>query len=229
MSLVFKPALILAVIILIIVFALFYSPLFKAQKIDISQNQDCLKAQDVFDALKNSKNLFFISKGKLENTLKSQYSCIGTLEIKKIFPSKLQVNIAPKEPVVKIEGTSLMITDDGQVVEGILAKDKPIIFLPSDVKVVLGQKISEKTIIFAVQVTSKLLKSDFLPVNVRIVGNDEVVIYNQQGQLAIFSSKKDKEVQVDSLQQVISKAKIESAKIAKIDLRFDKPVISYRQ
>ncbi|KKS04034.1 MAG: hypothetical protein UU56_C0011G0028 [Candidatus Curtissbacteria bacterium GW2011_GWA2_41_24] len=61
------------------------------------------------------------------------------------------------------------------------------------------------------------------------MGNDEVVIYNQQGQLAIFSSKKDKEVQVDSLQQVISKAKIESAKIAKIDLRFDKPVISYRQ
>src|SRR3989338_5198584 len=229
MSLVFKPALILAVIILIIVFALFYSPLFKVQKIDISQNQNCLATQDIFDELKNSKNLFFISKRKLENTLKSKYSCIGTLEIKKIFPSKLQVNIAPKEPVVKIEGTSLMITDDGQVVEGILAKDKPIIFLPSDVKVVLGQKISEKTIIFAVQVTSKLLKSDFLPVNVRIVGNDEVVIYNQQGQLAIFSSKKDKEVQVDSLQQVISKAKIESAKIAKIDLRFDKPVISYRQ
>ena len=229
MSLVFKPALILAVIILIIVFALFYSPLFKVQKIDISQNQNCLATQDIFDELKNSKNLFFISKRKLENTLKSKYSCIGTLEIKKIFPSKLQVNIAPKEPVVKIEGTSLMITDDGQVVEGILAKDKPIIFLPSDVKVVLGQKISEKTIIFAIQTTSKLLKSDFLPVNVRITGQDDVAIYNQLGQLAIFSSKKDKEEQVDSLQQVISKAKIDSAKIAKIDLRFDKPVISYRQ
>ncbi|KKQ88312.1 MAG: hypothetical protein UT12_C0022G0003 [Candidatus Curtissbacteria bacterium GW2011_GWC2_38_9] len=229
MSLVFKPALIFAVIILIIVFALFYSPLFKAQKIDISQNQDCLKAQDVFDALKNSKNLFFISKGKLENTLKSQYSCIGNIEVGKKFPSKLEIKITVKEPVVKIEGTNFMLTDDGQVTEGISQKDNPIIFLPPEVKVVLGQKISDPTAIFAIQTTSKLLKSDFLPVNVRIVGNDEVVIYNQQGQLAIFSSKKDKEVQVDSLQQVISKAKIESAKIAKIDLRFDKPVISYRQ
>ena len=229
MSLVFKLGLIGAVTLLIIVFKLFYSPFFKVQKIDISQNQSCLKTQDVFDALKNSQNLFFISQRKLEDTLKSQYTCIGTLEVKKIFPSELQVNITAKEPVVKIEGTSLMITDDGQVVEGILAKDKPIFFLPSEVKVVLGQKISQQAIIFAVGATSKLLKSDFLPVNIRITGKDDVAIYNQQGQLAIFSSKKDKEEQVDSLQQVISKAKIESAKIAKIDLRFDKPVISYRQ
>ena len=229
MSLVFKSVLFLTVIMPVIVFVLFYLPFFKVQKIDISQNQDCLKTQDVFDALQNSKNLFFISKRKLEDTLKSKYSCIGTLEVKKIFPSKLQVNIVLKEPVVKIEGTSLMITDDGQVVEGTLAKDKPILFLPSEVKVVLGQKISQQAIIFAVGITSKLLKSDFLPVNVRITGHDDVAIYNQQGQLAIFSSKKDKEEQVDSLQQVISKAKIDSAKIAKIDLRFDKPVISYRQ
>jgi len=67
-----------------------------------------------------------------------------------------------------------------------------------------------------------------LPVNVRITGHDDVAIYNQQGQLAIFSSKKDKEEQVDSLQQVISKAKIDSAKIAKIDLRFDKPVLVFK-
>jgi len=93
----------------VIVFVLFYLPFFKVQKIDISQNQDCLKTQDVFDALQNSKNLFFISKRKLEDTLKSKYSCIGTLEVKKIFPSKLQVNIVLKEPVVKIEGTRLRL------------------------------------------------------------------------------------------------------------------------
>src|SRR3989304_1819826 len=82
-----------------------------AQKIDISQNQDCLKAQDVFDALKNSKNLFFISKGKLENTLKSQYSCIGNIEVGKKFPSTREIKITVKEPVVKIEGTNFMLTD----------------------------------------------------------------------------------------------------------------------
>lgn len=228
MPAIFKFGLLSAVIAASIVFGIFYLPFFKLEKIDISQNQSCLKTQDVFDALKNSKNLLFISKDKLENTLKNQYSCIGTLEVKKIFPSKLQVNIVPKEPVVKIEGTDLMLTDDGQVVEEISAKDKPILFLPSEVKVVLGRKISQPVIIFAVQVTSKLLKSDFLPVNVRITGKEDVAIYNQQGQLAIFSSKKDIDWQVDSLQQVISKAKIESAKIAKIDLRFDKPVLTYK-
>ena len=229
MSPVFKAVLFPAVTALIIVFAIFYSPLFKVQKIDISQNQNCLKTQNVHDALKNSKNLLFISKRKLENTLKSQFVCIGNIEVGKKFPSKLEIKITVKEPVVKIEGTMFMLTEDGQVTEGISQKDNPIIFLPPEIKVVLGQKISDPTAIFAIQATSKLLKSDFLPVNVRIVGNDEVAIYNQQGQLAVFSSKKGVDRQIDSLQQVISKAKIESAKIAKIDLRFDKPVISYRQ
>lgn len=49
----------------------------------------------------------------------------------------------------------------------------------------------------------------------------------KNGPLVIFTSQKDLESQVTSLQIILERFKIEGRKVRKIDFRFDKPVISY--
>ena len=228
MPLSLKFGLVLLFAAMLIVLAVFFLPFFKLSEIDVLPNQNCVTSQNVFDVLGSSQNLLFVSKVNLKDTLKSKYTCIREIEVVKHYPSRLQLDILVKEPVVKIEGTNFLATEDGYIVEDTGYKNKPVLFLPPEVKVVVGEKITSQSVIFAIGLISKLLKSDFLPVNVRIISSENIAVYNQQGTVAIFSSKEDTTRQVDSLQQAISKAKIDPAKIAKIDLRFEKPVITYK-
>ena len=65
----------------------------------------------------------------------------------------------------------------------------------------------------------------FTPQNIRIVDGGDVAVYDTTGVIALFLPTKDATLQVDSLQAILAHSKIDEAKIAKIDLRFDKPVI----
>ena len=226
MPAIFKFGLVLLFIASLVIAAI-YTPLFKLRKIDIP-NQNCLTSQNVQDTLGNSQNLLFLSPAELADTLKSKHDCIDKIEITKHYPSKLQLGVQVKEPVVKIEGTNLLITEDGYIVEDVKEVNGPILFLPPNVKIAAGEKVTDTTVIFATQLAAALVKSDFLPTNIRIISPQEVAVYNQQGAVAIFTTKEEVTNQVDSLQQVISKSKIDPAKIAKIDLRFDKPVMTYK-
>lgn len=58
---------------------------------------------------------------------------------------------------------------------------------------------------------------------------DELSILSKQGTLAIFSLKKDVQFQLDTLQNLLTKAKINKKTIKKIDLRFDKVVVVYEE
>ncbi|EKD57222.1 MAG: hypothetical protein ACD_57C00376G0002 [uncultured bacterium] len=226
MPAIFKFSLVL-LFIASLVFIVLYAPLFKLRKVDIP-NQSCLTSQNVLDTIGSSQNMLFISPAKLADALKSKYSCIGKIEITKNYPSRLQLDVQAKEPVVKIEGTSLAVTEDGYIVEDVKDAERPILFPPPNVKMASGEKVTDLTVAFAIHLAAQLLKSDFLPANIRIISPQEIAVYNQQSAVAIFTAKEEVTNQVDSLQQVISKSKIDSAKIAKIDLRFDKPVISYK-
>jgi len=55
-----------------------------------------------------------------------------------------------------------------------------------------------------------------------------ISVYNRESQAVIFTSEKNAGHQVDSLQLILSESKIDPSKIEKIDLRFAKPVITYK-
>lgn len=138
------------------------------------------------------------------------------------------VEVESSFAAAKIEGTNFFATSDGLVVEDSQNKNLPILFLPYGMAVNLGERVSDKNIIFAVNLADGLSKTDFSAKNIRIIPNDNIAFYNQEDMVAIFSSAKDKDSQIDSLQQVLAKAKMDASKIAKIDLRFDKPIITYK-
>lgn len=130
----------------------------------------------------------------------------------------------PPEEIVKIENTNLAIAVDGTISGS--DKNLPQIFMPQNTAYSEGVKLDEPHILGALSIVKLLAKSDFLPTSIRFTSDTDLAVYNQQGQIALFSTQKQPQTQVDSLQQVLAKAKIDASKIAKIDLRFNLPVVS---
>ena len=64
--------------------------------------------------------------------------------------------------------------------------------------------------------------------SIRILNPAMISVYNRENKAVIFTSEKDANVQVDSLQLILSESKIDPSKIDKIDMRFVKPVITYK-
>ncbi|MEX0616545.1 MAG: hypothetical protein WD231_01870 [Candidatus Woykebacteria bacterium] len=59
--------------------------------------------------------------------------------------------------------------------------------------------------------------------------DDKLVISSKEGVTAVFSLKKDAASQLTTLQNLLTKAKINKRKIEKIDFRFDKLVVVYKK
>lgn len=208
--------------ILVIAGLFAFSPIFKIKTVELSSG-DCVRDDNLAKYYLSEKNLILLNTSKLEAELKSEYSCAKALRLTKEFPSKLKIEIESQKPLLKIENSNLVLGDDGTISES-TNQTLPTIVLPQEVNVVPGQKVEDARTLFAVQVAGLVLKTDFNTRNIRISDGD-VAIYDAGGLIVLFTPTKPAQAQVDSLQSILGKAKIDAAKIAKIDLRFDKPVV----
>lgn len=209
-----------------ILYVFLFSPVFKIKSVEFNTQQNCLNDQKQLEKYQVlNKNILLFKSGEFSQYLESDFSCIDQIKVTKALPAKLKIEVAVQKPVAKVEGKDLAITKDGAISTTSQTENLPTIFLPAGIQTSVGQKIWDKTTLFALDVVSQLQKSDFTPQNIRIVEEGDVAVYDTTGLIALFSSLKPASIQVDSLQAILAKAKIDEAKIAKIDLRFDKPVI----
>lgn len=212
------------VILILVASFVFFFPVAKIKRVDLNE-QYCLSAKNV-DEMLIGRNFFGLDENKSAIELENKFICISEAKITKQFPSTVNVKITPKEPIVKLEGTNLFITEDGNIVSS--DKEKPALYLPSEIKSRLSSKITDETILFALKLATLLAKSDYTVAAIRLTSEKNIAIYDHQGIIALFTNQKQANTQIDSLQQVLSLSKISSSKIAKIDLRFDKPVVEFK-
>ncbi len=219
----------LVLVTFLIIFIIGFSPIFKVKSITISQGQRCLQSEEIKKELGLvGKNIILVQNKKIIQTIKEKHACLKNLKIKKVLPSTLHLEVEVSQPVVRLENSSLILTEEGIVLEGGDTLSLPTLYTGKDLQLGPDQKVTDSGVIFALSVALNLSKSDFSLSNLRMIDGGSLAAYNQQDLVAIFSSNKDVDRQVDSLQLVLSKAKIDGTKIAKIDLRFDKPVIVYK-
>lgn len=62
---------------------------------------------------------------------------------------------------------------------------------------------------------------------IEVVNSRQIKVFLADGPLVIFNSQRDQQRQLDSLQFILARTKIDGKRPAKIDLRFDKPVLVY--
>ena len=142
-------------------------------------------------------------------------------------PQKGQIEVAAPEAVAQIAGSSMYLTQDGTAIEGSY-QNLVQIYLSSPSQIAAGQKVSDSAVQKAAKIAALVAKSDFHAASIRILDSGDLALYDQEETVVIFAEGKDEEEQVDTLQQVMARAKMNSGIIGKIDLRFEKPVITYK-
>lgn len=217
---------IISLVILVILISLPFAPIFKISTVNVKNPTNCLNNNSQQLQEFKNKNIISFNTKNAEKTIGENLNCINNLHIKKIYPNKLELSTEVEMPIAKIANTDLAITESGEVTKESPSAPAPILFVPEGTNVSQNQKITNTQILYALKIAKELIKSDFVPASIRTLDAGDIAVYSNQEAVALFSSFKDAGQQVDSLQAVIAKAKINSTKIAKIDLRFDKPTIT---
>lgn len=135
-------------------------------------------------------------------------------------------NTSQEIPVVaQIASSDFAVNLEGNIVPR-ESNDYIQLFLPQETSPQAGQKLEDPTSTFAIELAGLLKKSDFHATSIRIIAQDNILVYDQKQTIAYFSAQKDPREQVNTLQRVLAEARIDDDKIDKIDLRFENPVIS---
>ncbi len=150
---------------------------------------------------------------------------LKSLTISKKLPQELVVKVEKRnaQAIIKAGEEFFVIDDQGFV----LQKTKIRTEIKQDLPVILIDSFSQTEVAWTANLLEKIKFYLFTPQETKILSSRNIEVKLDKGLLVIFSSQKEMDFQLDSLQFIFSRAKIEGRKIKKIDLRFDKPVVVY--
>jgi uncharacterized protein YcfL len=194
------------------------------------------------------KNLLFFPSQKLEKEIKESFPQTGDLKIRKRIFNTLSFEMYSRKAIValavelpfdssatlsgqakenfSLSGLFYWLDKDGFV----LAKtdkndDLLLVLIKNDPGLEIGQSFkygnSQRLMSLLTGLKMHLVETKV----VRLVSPREIEIWLDNDILVLFNLENDIDFQLDSLQLILSRAKIEGKTIKKIDLRFDKPVI----
>lgn len=217
-------------IILVILFL--NSPLFKIKRIEcLKLDFPCLPEETGFFTSLLGKNIFFIPVNYYEREVRNASIKIKKIEIKRILPDKIRVELTPRVAIANLTSDQkdfFIVDEDCFVFEN---QQQPLPNLPL---ILFDEKFALSTGVFfkgkvenilelIVQLKRKLINSNL----VKLTGIDVITLVLDEKIIATLSARKDYSEQLDSLQLILSRSKIEGKLPKKIDLRFGKPVVIY--
>lgn len=220
----------LAIILIPAVFVYSVYTLTTVRKVEITGDELCTTEAQVNEKIHlENTNMIILSKIKVEEEIRQNFPCVSKITVQKNLPSTLILDITSETAIVEVADTPYSLTAAGFTTTNNSGRNLPKLFLPSQIVLTENKNIEDKNVLFALALVKDLLKSDFTPTQIRFVDNVDIIIYSQTEAKALFTTTKDQKIQVDSLQAVLAKAKMNSSKISQIDLRFNKPVMTYKE
>lgn len=176
------------------------------------------------------KNILFLSPSKLALEIKQSHPEFSQVEISKHLPHNLLFEIEARKVVVAIgkEGGDFYLADK----EGILLKkvketsDLPRVLINNELGQNIGEKIEEEMVLKEILLLHQSQLRLLQPKSAQATSERVIEIRLKDDLQVLFSVQKDIDVQLDSLQFILERTKIEGEKPKRIDLRFDKPVIT---
>lgn len=220
--------------------------LFTVKQIEIKNN--CTQDDQLKEALNlTGRSFFSLNSSEIAENLKRRFLCIKNVVVSKSFPDKVRLQILKREPVALLinlkeqeasgswqiteiaapfanETDELFLTDQEGMV---FAKTSDYLNIPQlfvfKLKVAVGEKLT-KEIINCLEILNKV-KTFGLRIEKGWTDNNDLVVFTEEKSKIIIRLNEKINVQLASLQLILSEAKIDLKEVEFIDLRFDKPVI----
>lgn len=182
--------------------------------------------------LKN-KNLIFETQDIVEKKILSENPSIKSVSIKKLYPSTLILNIKINSPlaVLEVNNGYFYLDNDGKIISKSRNLDHklPIINFYEKLNFTNytpGEVITFKDVQYSLFFLQTLNNLDIKVDNLDINGIN-MLVFNLKERKIIFSSEKDKRLQVYEFEQIFKEFKIQGKQFKEIDLRFDKPIVRF--
>lgn len=180
------------------------------------------------------KNLFFINQDKITKEIIKENFFVKMATIRKVWPNSVKISVSFYEPCVSliVSNGFFNLSCDGRILQK-TSTDKTLLPVINYYQKLnndsfqTGEWIDYKDIKQALFFVEKLKQLYITPLTIDIKGQDMLVFNLIDDKVMIFSNDKDKEVQDYQLELIIRQFKIEGKDFKKIDLRFNKPIISF--
>ena len=180
----------------------------------------------IIDNTSFPKNLLFFPSERIAQQLKQSNPLVDTVSFKKKFPNTLIILVKQRKPFARLKTPSqqLLLGRSGVVI----GDDINNLALPElrfDIRIYhLGEIVSDTGIIAALKILSAL-PSD-IPVDYLTPYDNSSIRARVANIDILFSQSNPIEAPVNTLQTLLAGFRIKGIMPARIDLRFDKPVIN---
>lgn len=182
------------------------------------------------------KNILTLNTKNLNQNLQDLNPNIDNLNIKKIYPSKIQIYYKLIEPIAFIKANDgfLYITDTSKI----LKKSKKLENTTDLTEILYYQKFDYITnavgsyidyvdIRYSLNILKKVKEYRYKVVSIDI-SRPNMIRLNLVDSVVIFTSEKDINGQIDKLEKIIKQFKVEGKSFSLLDLRFDKPILRFK-
>jgi len=180
--------------------------------------------------LVSGKKFLFLSLDNFSQALIENHPEFFQVKATKKFPAEISVQIKLRKPVAALgrqEGPFYLLDETGVLLS---KTDRPptlpLIVIKKEINQPLAQKVDDQAIILAAQIINQARLRLLAPQKAELSAKETIKIFFKDGLEVLFSTKKEIDSQLDSLQFIQKRIKMESNQPKKIDLRFNKPVLS---
>jgi len=209
----------------------FINQFFLIKKVELISDKKFLLANK--DELIN-KNLIFINQDKVAKKIILENSLLRQVIINKVWPVTLKVTVYFYDPMAAliVNQGFFNLSTDGRILSKIKDGQPSLPIINYYQKLngnsfQTGDWIDYKDIQQTLFFIDKLRQINLSPLTIDIKGQDMLVFNLTGDKKIVFSNEKKKELQDYQLELIIKQFKIEGKEFKKIDLRFNKPVITF--
>lgn len=216
---------------------LFFSILFFINQFFLIKKVELISDKKFLLANKNeliNKNLIFINQDKIAKKIILENSLLKTVILDKVWPVTLKITVYFYDPMAAliVNQGFFNLSADGRILSKIKDGQPSLPIINYYQKLngnsfQTGDWIDYKDIQQTLFFIDKLRQINLVPLTIDIKGQDMLVFNLNGDKKIVFSNKKEKELQNYQLEFIIRQFKIEGKEFKKIDLRFEKPVISF--
>lgn len=243
----------LTVILILIAFLIARSGIFNIKQIEIQGDKiDCTDS----DQLKNAsglygKNFFLLKDRELAENLKGKFVCIENVRSLRLIPDKVKLEMTSRKPAAILlnlkdkQASSSSLIENIATPEASAAQDRyfvdseGVVFSKSmyelnfskiyiyDPEIAVGKKLENNFINNSLKILAKI-KTFGVNAKKSWISEDFFIINPDTSDPKIIFRLNDRiDIQLASLQLILTEAKIDLKELTFIDLRFDKPIVRF--
>jgi len=181
-----------------------------------------------------NKSSLFINQEQIAKIIIKENFLLKSATVEKVWPDTLKISVTFYEPcaLLVVNNGFFNLSCDGRILQKV--KDVKS-FLPiinyyqklNKNSFQTGDWINYRDIKQTLFFVERLKQINLVALTIDIKGQDMLVFKLIDNKEIVFSSNKDEEVQDYQLELIVRQFKIEGKEFKKIDLRFEKPVITF--